>query len=357
VTILLFEPSSKGRASGGFLYNQRVTAHTRAVRRIPVPDGALASVLATQAPGSNDVALLDSLVLSRGPVSSLVELRARTGAAVGALIHAFPSFIQRATDRATLARSLPLVPSDDEIALLSELDLVVTPGSNVVRTLAAAGCPTPGVACRPGVDRALRQGAPPDESGVSTNRGPPRLVAIGHTGPAKGFADALHALSRLSHHAVELALIGDVDEHPKHTAELRASTRALELSDRVRFLGALPHDRAMGELGASQLLLLASYSENCPLVVLEALARGVPVVGYAVGEMPNLIRDGHSGLLVPELDIEALTAALARVLDDRSALARLSRGAEEAGSRLPSWEEAARAFEESVTRLAAAPRR
>jgi glycosyltransferase involved in cell wall biosynthesis len=113
----------------------------------------------------------------------------------------------------------------------------------------------------------------------------------------------------------------------------------------------------MGELGASQLLLLASYSENCPLVVLEALARGVPVVGYAVGEMPNLIRDGHSGLLVPELDIEALTAALARVLDDRSALARLSRGAEEAGSRLPSWEEAARAFEESVTRLAAAPRR
>ena len=68
---------------------------------------------------------------------------------------------------------------------------------------------------------------------------------------------------------------------------------------------------------------LPSWTEGLPLVLLEAMARGRPVVATPVGGTPELVTDGETGLLVPPRDPEALAEALRRVLDDPELARRL----------------------------------
>jgi glycosyltransferase involved in cell wall biosynthesis len=269
------------------------------------------------------------------------KLRAQ-GARVGALLHAFPSFIHRATVRATLERELPLAPLPAELDLVARLDLVVTPGAYVARLLAASDTPVPCVVCPPGVDHA-------EPSGTVTPSTPDaRLLVIANLTPAKGVADALRALAPLHEQAWELTLVGALDADPSHVAALRALAVEAGLSGRVHFRGALSHAEALAELRRSHALLLPSYTENCPLVALEALSAGVPIVGYAVGGLPDLVQSSVSGLLVPELDVPALGAALRHVLEHPDERARLARGAATAGSALPTWAEAATRFQRAL---------
>src|SRR6185437_11336311 len=66
-------------------------------------------------------------------------------------------------------------------------------------------------------------------------------------------------------------------------------------------------------LEGMDLLLLTSRGEGTPLVLMEALARHVPVVATHVGGVPEIVRDGETGLLVPTGDAAALAAAVARL--------------------------------------------
>jgi glycosyltransferase involved in cell wall biosynthesis/peptidoglycan/xylan/chitin deacetylase (PgdA/CDA1 family) len=80
-------------------------------------------------------------------------------------------------------------------------------------------------------------------------------------------------------------------------------------------------------LAAADLLVVASSAEGLPVAVMEALAMGVPIVATAVGGIPELVRDGQEGLLVPSGDAAALAAAIARVVDDDELRARLGAAA------------------------------
>src|SRR5687768_4892209 len=82
-------------------------------------------------------------------------------------------------------------------------------------------------------------------------------------------------------------------------------------------------------VAAADVFALPSWTEGFPLVVLEAMALGRPVVATAVGGTPELVADGETGLLVPPRDVAALTASLKRVLDDEGLRRRLG----EAGRR------------------------
>jgi glycosyltransferase involved in cell wall biosynthesis len=75
------------------------------------------------------------------------------------------------------------------------------------------------------------------------------------------------------------------------------------------------------------------------MAVAEALARGLPVVGTRTGAIAELV-GGDAGLVVPAGDAAALSAALARLLDDPALRARLAAGALRARERLPTWEQA-----------------
>jgi glycosyltransferase involved in cell wall biosynthesis len=100
-----------------------------------------------------------------------------------------------------------------------------------------------------------------------------------------------------------------------------------EFPDRVRALARLSPSEVSGVLDDSTVLALSSRSEGMGRVAIEAFSRGRPVVGSAVGGIPDIVQGEHNGLLVPPGDADALADALVRVLSDAALADRLAAGA------------------------------
>ena len=95
-------------------------------------------------------------------------------------------------------------------------------------------------------------------------------------------------------------------------------------------------------------ILLTSYTENAPLVVTEALAAGVPIVGYDVGGVRDQVRHGYNGKLVPLLDLAALVRELESLIRHPGVRQQLARGARAAGTELWSWTAAGEWFSRAI---------
>lgn len=95
----------------------------------------------------------------------------------------------------------------------------------------------------------------------------------------------------------------------------------------IEWTPSLPTEEVAAALDAATLLVLPSRSEGMGRVVVEAFCRSRPVVGSRVGGIPDLVRDGENGLLVPPGDVVALAQALARVLAQPALAERLAAGA------------------------------
>lgn len=113
-------------------------------------------------------------------------------------------------------------------------------------------------------------------------------------------------------------------EHRGFADGLKAEIAAAGLQDRIRFLGELPWDQVVRHYQALDLFAAPARWEGFGLTPLEAMACGVPAIGSRVGAYEALIRDGETGSIVDTGDQAALTAALARWLDDDAA--RLAAG-------------------------------
>lgn len=116
---------------------------------------------------------------------------------------------------------------------------------------------------------------------------------------------------------IAFAVVGGGPDRPA----LERQAQRLGLDRRVRFLGLV---RDMEPVyGALDVLVQPSDLEGTPRTVLEAMARGIPVVATAVGDVPFLVRDGYEGLLVRRGDHVALAGALRSVVDDSDLRRRL----------------------------------
>ncbi|HWO12445.1 MAG TPA: hypothetical protein VNN80_23270, partial [Polyangiaceae bacterium] len=146
--IYLVEPEALGRVSGGYLYNQRL-AEAGELRIVSTSVAALGSSLRALELEPRDWLLLDSLFLEARAFATFVATRRRTGCQLGLMLHAFPSFVERA-DRGDKASLIDARPTEPELALLAELDAVVCPGPYGPRLLAASGVAVPTVSCPPG---------------------------------------------------------------------------------------------------------------------------------------------------------------------------------------------------------------
>ena len=109
---------------------------------------------------------------------------------------------------------------------------------------------------------------------------------------------------------------------------LEAGIARLGLADRVLLLGVRRDVPRL--LAAADVFVLASDREGLPIAVLEAMAAARPVVATAVGNLPDVIRDGATGRLVPPGDCAALAAALAELLGDPQRAAGMGEAAREA---------------------------
>lgn len=137
--------------------------------------------------------------------------------------------------------------------------------------------------------------------------------------PRKGVEVLLQAMSLMIRRGqlVRLMAIGDFEDRD-YQCQVLALTEQLGLSDYVHWCG-FQADVLQELTGVDALVLPSLFGEGMPMVVLEAMAVGLPIVASAVEGVPEVVRDGQDGLLVPPNDIEALAAALLRLLDDRPA--------------------------------------
>jgi glycosyltransferase involved in cell wall biosynthesis len=133
------------------------------------------------------------------------------------------------------------------------------------------------------------------------------------------FADLLDAAPDL-----ELYLVGDVAFKREWGAELQRRVAERGFAGRVRFMG--PRHDALDFIYAADVLLLPSRAEAMPLVVLEAMALGTPVIASSVDGVPELVNHGSTGLLFDPADPAGLTEALAAVAGDRELGMALARG-------------------------------
>jgi L-malate glycosyltransferase len=109
-----------------------------------------------------------------------------------------------------------------------------------------------------------------------------------------------------------LVMVGDGPDR----AEAEDEMRQLGVEGRVHFLGKI--DNVAPLLASADLFLLPSSSESFGLSALEALATGVPVVGTNAGGVPEVVRDGETGILCPVGDVEGMTRAAISILGDQA---------------------------------------
>lgn len=140
----------------------------------------------------------------------------------------------------------------------------------------------------------------------------PILGVAGQLIERKGHDVLLNALPTViaRHRALKVILFG---RGPRAEA-LKAQTRRLGLTDHVVFAGFVPQLENL--LAGFDAFVHPARREGLGLVVLEALAAGVPVVAGRAGGLVDAIEDGHNGLLVPPGNAPALTSALLRLLED-----------------------------------------
>jgi glycosyltransferase involved in cell wall biosynthesis len=141
----------------------------------------------------------------------------------------------------------------------------------------------------------------------------PIVLSLGRLGRAKGTFDLLDAAAELAKRGVgirlRLAGDGEVDA-------LRCRASELGIAGQVDFLGWIGPEERRRELAAARVFTLPSYNEGMPMSILEAMAASVPVISTRVGGIPDTVRDGIDGFLVPVGDVAALGARLEELLTD-----------------------------------------
>jgi glycosyltransferase involved in cell wall biosynthesis len=153
-----------------------------------------------------------------------------------------------------------------------------------------------------------------------------RLLTVGRLVAVKGHGVLVEAVARLAGENVDVVatVVGD---GPRR-AELEALARDLGVADRVRFAGRVGQDDIRRFYAEADVFCLPSFAEGLPVVLLEAMASGVPVVASRITGIPELVEHGTSGLLVPPGRPDRLADALRDLSSDparRRALAGAAR--------------------------------
>lgn len=137
------------------------------------------------------------------------------------------------------------------------------------------------------------------------------VLFMGRLREKKGVFDLLQAAVTVLHAVPQLKLVLAGDEGE---AEVRTMAKDLGIAEAIELPGWVEGAHKMGLLAAADVYVLPSYFEGLPVGLLEAMARGAPVVATPVGGVPDLIADGVDGLLVPVGHTGELATALQRLL-------------------------------------------
>ena len=157
---------------------------------------------------------------------------------------------------------------------------------------------------------------------------PPRILGVGRLVEKKGFATLIEACAILKQHGqrFECDIVGDGELYP----QLRGMIDNLRLADQVHLLGSRPQAQVFkiiqgaAAFAAPCIVGKDANRDGLPTVLLEAMALGTPCISTDVTGIPEVLRDGQSGLMTPQHDAPALAAALEKLLSDAALRVRLA---------------------------------
>lgn len=335
--------------TGGYLYHRRMAtaapAHDATLRFVscPVatfPFGILGARRALPlARDDSDVVVIDSI--ATWPVAPWVRRGATPPFVV--MSHQVPGGIDHGPVRTWLQARL-------DGSTYRRAQLLMVASESLADDLQARRFPADRIrVVPPGSDPAIPSGPPPD---LRAGRHA-AILCVANWIPRKGILDLLDAFARLPADSATLHLVGDEHVDRRYRARVRARLRHPDLAARVVAHGPVPPGTVAAMYEGADAFVLPSTQEPYGTVIGEALAAGLPVVGWEAGNLPHLATHGREGLIVSVGDVAALAAALLRLADDDAYRRRLAEGARRRGRALPTWDDTAHGFYAALREAAA----
>ena len=366
------------RVSGGYLYDRMVSAGLTS-RGVRVDTLALSkppyllSIFQSLSPrirdvfrpsrrrangrGKYDFVIVDELV--HPSVCFALPRRRAGGGSVVTLLHHLKS-------KERIPPLLRFVSSFLERTLLRRSNMVVANSrttSDTVRELAVRRVPVR--VCRPGKD-ALGSG-PGDMMERRTARGTVRILSVGTLIPRKGFHLLIPAIELIKDLDCALTIAGGTGTDRTYTRKIEEMIVKCGLSERVTLAGAVPEKDLVRLYRSSHIFAFPTRYEGYGIVLAEALFFGLPYVAFnsgaiaevvglyekraslaAVGGDPPGITRAPGGYLVSDHSVEELARGLRLLIEKREERKELEKEAGKLGSRLPSWEDTALCFYETL---------
>jgi glycosyltransferase involved in cell wall biosynthesis len=250
-------------------------------------------------------------------------------------------------DDVGLARETAARLRESERRALAAAALVIVTGKSTIEGLSQSGVACDRIALiEPGTDRApLAQGSTGSRL---------RLLCVAAVTAGKGHDILIRALEAIPNCDWLLTCAGSLDRDPARVERLRGGLEAAGLNDRVSFVGELDAEALEICYNRADAFVLATLHETYCMAVAEALAHGLPVVGTATGAIPDLVSAAANntmpaGLLVPPGDVDAMRAALSKLLGDAELREQLAEGARRVRDRLPTWDHAVDEMERALS--------
>ena len=149
------------------------------------------------------------------------------------------------------------------------------------------------------------------------------ILCVGRLTPAKGQHLLIDAIERLTQQGrrMRLRLVGNGPDYDS----LRAHADRLTHPESIVFEGAVNQDRIRSVYAMADAFCLPSFAEGLPVVLMEAMSMQIPCVTTNIAGIPELIRNGIDGLLVPASDLDALVDALVTLMDDEELRNRIAK--------------------------------
>ncbi|WP_308253690.1 glycosyltransferase family 4 protein [Geminocystis sp. GBBB08] len=140
-----------------------------------------------------------------------------------------------------------------------------------------------------------------------------RLVCVGRLCPEKAQLLLLQAIGILKAKGIDcqLVLVGDGELRQ----EIKKLAEKLDIKNQIEITGWASSDEVIQQISQAKLMVMPSFAEGLPVVIMESLALGTPVISTYVAGIPELVVNGESGRLIPAGDIEALTEAIESALN------------------------------------------
>ena len=157
-----------------------------------------------------------------------------------------------------------------------------------------------------------------------------RIVTVANLIWQKGLSYLIAAAKKVCEHMRNVKFIV-VGEGPLRD-ELLRQIKELKLEDKVVLTGSLPYEEALKLMTSADIFVLPSVYDQLPIVILEAMALGKPVVATNVCGIPEVVEDARTGLLVKPSDVDSLAEAILKLIESPELRERLSQEASRAAT-------------------------